>query len=81
VGHVYLVLNRLRGGGAVSDVPEPLAQAIDEAGLDLIGVLPEEPKMAEFEFTGRPLVELPAATGLYEAVREIAENVLEDGER
>ena len=78
VGHVYLVLNRLQGGATASNVPEPLAQAIEEAELDLIGVLPEEPKMAEFEFTGRPLVELPVGTGLYEAVREIAEDVLDD---
>ena len=81
VGHVYLVLNRLRGGRTVADVPDPLARAIEEAELDLVGVLPEEPAMAEFEFTGRPLVELPAGTGLYQAVREIGDDLLEDGGR
>ena len=87
VGHVYLVLNRLRGGspGASEDkavaVPRPLAEAIAEADLELIGTLPEEPAMAEFEFTGRPLVELPAETALYQAVREIADEMLKDGRR
>jgi CO dehydrogenase maturation factor len=81
VGHVYLVLNRLRGGGTVADVPDPLARAIEEAELDLVGVLPEEPAMAEFEFTGRPLVELPAGTGLYQAVRGIGDDLLKDGGR
>jgi len=81
VGHVYLVLNRLRGDGSLSEVPHPLAQAIEEAGLHLIGVLPEEPAMAAFEFTGRPLVELPDDSDLYQAVRGIGEDILENGVR
>lgn len=83
VGHVYLVLNRLRGngdGGSV-DVPEPLAEAIGEAELDLIATLPEEPAMSEFEFTGRPLVELPGDSGLNRAVRRIADEILQNGRR
>ncbi|MGD2104780.1 MAG: ATP-binding protein, partial [Anaerolineae bacterium] len=83
VDHVYLVLNRLRddGHGGADAVPGPLAEAIKEADLDLIGTLPEEPAMAEFEFTGRPLVNLPADTGLNQAVRKIAEDILRNGRR
>jgi CO dehydrogenase maturation factor len=82
VEHVYLIVNRLRnGGGQGGDaVPAPLAEAIEETGLDLIGTVPEEPAMAEFEFTGRPLVELPADSDLYQAVREIAASIL-NGQR
>ncbi len=78
VGHIYLVLNRLRSGGqeGTEAVPRPIAEAIDEAELQLIGVLPEERIMPEFEFTGRPLVELPEDTELYQAVHEIAERIL-----
>ena len=79
VGHVYLILNRLRGGAG--GVPKPLADAIEQADLDLIGTLPEEPSMAEFEFTGRPLVELPASTELYQALGEIADDILRNGKR
>jgi CO dehydrogenase maturation factor len=75
VGHVYLILNRLRGPEGTEAIPGPLADAIDEADLDLIGTLPEETAMAEFEFTGRPLVELPEDTDLYQAVREIADEI------
>jgi len=32
--------------------------------------------MAEFEFTGRPLVELPAETAVYRAVRGIARMIV-----
>jgi CO dehydrogenase maturation factor len=82
VGRTYLVVNRLRDGGAplVGErlgVPAPLAQAVEQADLELVGTVPEDPAMAEFEFTGRPLVELPAETAVYRAVREIAERVVE----
>ena len=85
VGRTVLVINRLRwaadspkmGGGApptgpAGGVPAPLAQAVEQADLELVGTVPEDPAMAEFEFTGRPLVELPAETAVYRAVREIA---------
>ena len=71
VGHTYLVVNRLRG-----DMPEPLAQAVEEFGLDLLSTVPEDLAMAEFEFTGRPLVELPAETTVYQAVRGIAGQIV-----
>ncbi len=71
VGHVYLVVNRQRG-----EMPAPLAEAIARTGLELIGTVPEDPAMAEFEFTGRPLVELPAEAAVYQAVREIAREVV-----
>lgn len=81
VGRICLVLNRLRRSSGDGDraVPGPIAEAIDETGLELVGVLPEEPTMAEFEFTGRPLVELPEETGLYQAVQRIAEKILPNG--
>ena len=83
VGRVCLILNRLRGGGrgSTDQVPEPLLAAIGEADLTLVGTVPEEPAMAEFEFTGRPLIQLPEETGLYQAIRKIAGVILVDGRR
>jgi CO dehydrogenase maturation factor len=71
VGRIYLVVNRLRG-----KIPEPLSQAIEKTGLELLSTVPDDPAMAEFEFAGQPLVELPADTAVYRAVREIAERVI-----
>jgi CO dehydrogenase maturation factor len=71
VGRMYLIVNRLRG-----DMPEPLDRAIQETGLDLLATVPDDPAMAEFEFSGRPLVELPAETVVYQAVREMANKAL-----
>jgi len=87
VGRVCLVVNRLRGeeagsrkqeagNGEAKDLPAPLTEAIARAGMELLGTVPEDAAMAEFEFTGRPLVELPAETAIYQAVREIAERVM-----
>jgi CO dehydrogenase maturation factor len=53
-----------------------VAEAVAQSGLELIGTVPDDAAMAEFEFTGRPLVELPAETAVYQAVREIAERIV-----
>jgi len=97
VGHVYLIVNRLRGeragsgkqeagnggvwecgsvGGGAGKLPLPLAETVAQTGLELIGTVPEDPAMAEFEFAGRPLVELPADATVYRAVQEIAKRVV-----
>ena len=75
VGQVYLVINRLRGG----EIPPPLAEAVERTGLTLLGTTPDDPTLAEFEFTGRPLVELPAETAVYQAVREMGRRILAEG--
>lgn len=72
VRQTYLIVNRLRG-----EMPASLAEAISETGLKLVGTVPEDPSMADFEFTGRPLVELPSDTPVYRAVRSIAERILD----
>jgi CO dehydrogenase maturation factor len=79
VEHVYLIVNRVRSKGqeGAEAIPAPLAEAIREAGMDLIGTVPEGLSLAEFEFTGRPLVELPEETDVYQAVRGIAATILD----
>jgi len=72
VGRTYLVINRLRGG----EMPPSLAEAVERTGLTLLGTTPEDPELAEFEFTGRPLVELPAEAAVYQAVRELGQKIL-----
>jgi hypothetical protein len=39
-------------------------------------MVPEDPGLAEFEFAGRPLIEVPADSAAYGAVREIARQVM-----
>jgi CO dehydrogenase maturation factor len=83
VGRTYLIINRVRGSESenmkVSELPTPLAKAIEQSGLEMIGTVPEDPAMAEFEFSGRPLVELPANSAVYKAVNHIAQSIFESG--
>lgn len=72
VGRVYLVVNRVPVGEGAGMLPPPLTEAVKQSGLELIGTVPEDPAMAEFEFTGRPLIKLPAETAVYQAVRQTA---------
>ena len=67
-----------QGSRGAEGLPVPLAKAIERTGLELLGTAPEDLAMAEFEFTGRPLVELPAETVVYQAVRELAQKILID---
>ncbi|MBN1978210.1 MAG: AAA family ATPase [Anaerolineae bacterium] len=83
VGRTYLIINRVQGSESgdmgASGLPTPLAKAIEQSGLKLIGTVPEDPAMAEFEFSGRPLVELPADAAVYKAVNHIAQSIFESG--
>jgi len=68
VEKIYIIVNRLRGG----EMPPPLAEAVERMGLDLLGTVPDDPSLAEFEFTGRPLVELPDESPAWQAIQELA---------
>lgn len=71
IENAYLILNRLNG-----DIPAPLQERIDELDIPLLGVIPACGELAEFEFSGRPLVELGEQSQLYQAVATMMEEVL-----
>jgi len=82
IKRMHLVVNRLTG----NQMPPTLAAAVQElrAAIDLqielIGTIPDDPLMAEFEFSGRPLVELPVDSRVVQAVYGIAEKVISNGQ-
>ena len=71
VGQVFLVVNRLRG-----DLPQPLASAIERSELNLLGTIPEDLALGEFEFAGCPLIQLPADSAVYLAISDLAQQAL-----
>ena len=75
VGEAYLVLNRVDGG-----IGEPLRQRVNGLRVPLIGELPNDPQVGEFDMIGRPLVELPEDSPIYTAVRDILERSLRPSE-
>jgi CO dehydrogenase maturation factor len=72
IGKVYLVMNRVR-----LPLANPLADAVAQTGLELLGQVPEDPTLAEFEMTGRPLIQLPTDSPVYQAVRQMAPQLME----
>ena len=70
VGKVGIVINRVRG-----ELSPEIKKAIDESGLQIIAVIPEDPDMAGLEMKGRPVAELPERSPLQLKVKEIVEDL------
>jgi len=67
VGRICLVVNRVRGG-----VPPQIKQMIDEADIELISAIAEDPDILDIEVRGAPLIDLPADSPLRKGVADIA---------
>ena len=67
VGRICLVVNR-----APSELPPEIARLIDVHQLELIATIPEDPRIADLEVRGIPIVELPPDSPLPLKVKEIA---------
>jgi CO dehydrogenase maturation factor len=70
VGELGLIVNRVK----VELSPE-IKKAIDESGLRIIALIPEDPNIAGLEMKGRPVTELPQESPLQLKVKEIAEGL------
>ncbi len=67
VGQTHLIINRLPDG----KIPPPLKTFVDSIDLPLLGTIPEDHNLLEFEFSGRPLVELEDESPVCQAVTKI----------
>lgn len=66
VKHLYLVISR-----AFPGAEEALAAEIDKTGLPLVGVIPVDSLVGEYDLKGMPLVNLPDDAPAAQAVRAI----------
>jgi CO dehydrogenase maturation factor len=71
VENAYLIINRLSG-----EMPEVLQERIDTLDVPLLGVVPADDEIADFEFSGRPLVDLGVDSPIYKAVAGMMEEIL-----
>ncbi len=76
IGSVHLIVNRLWS----EEMPQPLADAVAAIGVEVVGAIPNDPLMAEFDLAGRPLVQLPADAPVVRAVYQVTERILSDGQ-
>ncbi|MBN2472055.1 MAG: AAA family ATPase [Anaerolineae bacterium] len=68
----YLILNGL----STPEVPAPLQARIDALDLPLLGIVPRDEALVEFEFSGRPLVDVTANSPVYQEVAGMMARIL-----
>jgi CO dehydrogenase maturation factor len=71
IEHTYLIINRLSG-----DLPPALASKIGKLDIPLLGTVPTDDELTNFEFSGKPLVELGNDSPVYQAVAGMLESIL-----
>ena len=71
IEHTHLILNRLNG-----QMPQALQSRIDDMDIPFLGTVPADNELLEFEFSGRPLVDLGDDSPVYQAVSGMLEQIL-----
>ncbi|MBR4798579.1 MAG: AAA family ATPase [Oscillospiraceae bacterium] len=71
VDHAYLIVNRAPHG----ELNEGVKEEIEKSGLDLIGVVPHDEMIYEYDSDGKPTAKLPDDSPARAAVNEIAEKL------
>jgi CO dehydrogenase maturation factor len=69
--HVYLIVNRAPGG----TIEPGIAEEIKEQGLELIGVVPQDNSVYQYDAEGKPLVTLPEDSPVKLALKEIVKKL------
>jgi CO dehydrogenase maturation factor len=72
IENAYLILNRLDG-----PIPPALQASIDAMDVPLLGSVPADSQMAEFELSGRPLIELGEESPVYRAVAGMMQQIVQ----
>ncbi len=72
INGAYVILNGL----TTETIPTALRARLDALDIPLLGVVPHCEQIAEFEFSGRPLVELADTAPVYEAVATMIRRVV-----
>jgi CO dehydrogenase maturation factor len=71
VGKSYVVINQAR-----QTPPEQAMQMIKNANLELIGTVPEDEVIYDYDFNGRPTIEMPEDSKSVKAAFEIFDKII-----
>jgi len=71
VENAYLIVNRLQG-----EMPAPLQAFIDKLDVPLLGTIPSDDALMEFEFSGQPLIDLGDTSPVYQSVAAMMAEIL-----
>ena len=58
-------------------MPEALKDKVQEIDLEFLGAVPADQQLAEFEFSGEPLVQLGDDSPVYQAVAAMLKTIIE----
>ena len=70
-GKSYVIINQAR-----ETLPEPAMEMINRANLELIGTIPEDEMIYDFDFNGRPTIALPEDSKSVKAAFEIFDKIV-----
>jgi len=65
-----MIFNQAKNG-----VPEKAAQMVEEAGVEILGAVPEDSDIYEYDFEGTPIVDLPEDTPSVSAAFALFEKI------
>lgn len=68
----YLIINRLP-----AEMPQILADFVSNIDIPLLGTIPADPEITNFEINGRPLIELDRKSVVFQAVARMIEQILQ----
>ncbi len=71
IEHAYLIINRLSG-----PMPAALTNEINKLDIPLLGTVPADAELGDYEFSGKPLVELGNDSPVYQAVADMMGTIL-----
>ena len=71
INKVYLIINRVIG-----ELPEALRMKINELDIPLLGIVPADGQLSEYEYSGRALVGLGDDSPVYSAVSGMMKEIL-----
>jgi CO dehydrogenase maturation factor len=71
IEHAYLIINRLP-----ATMPSALSAEISKLDIPLLGIVPTDDELSDFEFSGRPLVALGNDSPVYQSVAGMMETIL-----
>jgi CO dehydrogenase maturation factor len=72
IENTYLIINRLAG-----QIPAVLQAEIDKLDFPLLGTVSADDQLSEFEFSGKPLVQLGNDSAVYLAVAAMLDKILQ----
>ncbi|MHA1147904.1 MAG: nucleotide-binding protein [Promethearchaeota archaeon] len=67
---IGVIINKVKGN------IDPILQKLNQVALPILGQIPEDEKIVEFDLNGRPLIELDNTTPSYSVLKEIVKNIL-----